>query len=104
MLVGSYDDVILSVRGLRIAYPDAQGGITEVVHGVNLDVRRGEIHGLVGESGSGKSQIAFSTLGILPREALILDGSVWLEGVDLLADAQEMRAARGRRIAYVPQE
>jgi ABC-type dipeptide/oligopeptide/nickel transport system ATPase component/ABC-type dipeptide/oligopeptide/nickel transport system permease subunit len=104
ILVGSSDDVILSVRGLRIAYPDAQGGVNEVVHGVDLDVRRGEIHGLVGESGSGKSQIAFSTLGILPREALILGGSILLDGEDLLADEGRMRAARGRRIAYIPQE
>jgi ABC-type glutathione transport system ATPase component len=102
--VGSSDDVILSVRGLRIAYPDAQGGVNEVVHGVDLDVRSGEIHGLVGESGSGKSQIAFSTLGILPREALILGGSILLDGEDLLADEARMRAARGRRIAYIPQE
>ena len=102
--VGSSDDVVLSVRGLRIAYPAAGGEVREVVHGVDLDVRRGEIHGLVGESGSGKSQIAFATLGILPREALIFGGSVLLDGDDLLADPAKMRAARGRRIAYVPQE
>ena len=98
------DDVLLSVRGLRIAYPLAEGGINEVVHGVDLDLRRGEIHGLVGESGSGKSQIAFSILGILPREALILGGSILLDREDLMADEQKMRAARGRRIGYVPQE
>jgi peptide/nickel transport system permease protein len=97
-------DVRLAIRGLRIAYPDSAGGVTEVVHGADLDVRKGEIHGLVGESGSGKSQIAFSTLGILPREAVILGGHVVLEGEDLLADDAAMRAARGRRIAYVPQE
>ena len=102
--VGSSDDVVLSVRGLRVAYPMAGGEIREVVHGADLDVRRGEIHGLVGESGSGKSQIAFATLGILPREALVLGGSVLLDGEDLLADDAKMRAARGRRIAYVPQE
>ena len=56
-------DVILSIRGLRIGYPTSATEVREVVHGVDLDVRRGEIHGLVGESGSGKSQIAFSTLG-----------------------------------------
>ena len=103
-VVGSSDDVLLSIRGLRIAYPRPDGGITEVVHGVDFDVRRGEIHGLVGESGSGKSQIAFSVLGILPKEALILGGSVLLDGEDLMADEQKTRAARGRRIAYVPQE
>lgn len=97
-------DVRLSIRGLRVAYPDAAGGVTEVVHGVDLDVRKGEIHGLVGESGSGKSQIAFSTLGILPREAIVLGGHVVLDGEDLLADDRAMRAARGGRIAYIPQE
>ncbi|ELP64691.1 dipeptide/oligopeptide/nickel ABC transporter permease/ATP-binding protein [Streptomyces turgidiscabies] len=97
------EDVLLSLRGIRIAYPQGEE-LREVVHGVDLDVRRGEIHGLVGESGSGKSQIVFSILGILPREALTLAGSVRLDGADLLADERLMRSARGRRIAYVPQE
>jgi ABC-type dipeptide/oligopeptide/nickel transport system ATPase component/ABC-type dipeptide/oligopeptide/nickel transport system permease subunit len=102
--IGSSDDVILAVRGLRVGYPTAHGEVIEVVHGVDLDLRRGEIHGLVGESGSGKSQIAFSILGILPRDALVIDGSVLLEGEDLLEDDDRMQSARGRRIGYVPQE
>jgi ABC-type dipeptide/oligopeptide/nickel transport system ATPase component/ABC-type dipeptide/oligopeptide/nickel transport system permease subunit len=97
-------DVLLSIRGLRVAYPAPDGSINEVVHGVDLDLHRGEIHGLVGESGSGKSQIAFSTLGILPREALILAGRVLLDGTDLIADGESMRQARGRCIGYIPQE
>ncbi|MET8210881.1 dipeptide/oligopeptide/nickel ABC transporter permease/ATP-binding protein [Streptomyces sp. NPDC005373] len=97
-------DAALSIRGLRIGYPDETGGVREVVHGVDLDVRRGEIHGLVGESGSGKSQLAFATLGVLPREAFVLGGSIHMDGKDLLADASHLRALRGRRIAYVPQE
>jgi peptide/nickel transport system permease protein len=97
-------EVILAIRGLRIGYPSANDAVREVVHGVDLDVRKGEIHGLVGESGSGKSQLAFSTLGILPREAVVLGGSVFFQGKDLLADPARMRAARGRRIGYVPQE
>lgn len=97
-------DIILSIRGLRIGYPTSATDVREVVHGVDLDVRRGEIHGLVGESGSGKSQIAFSTLGLLPREAVILGGSVFFEGRDLLADPARMRNVRGRKIAYIPQE
>ena len=103
-LVGSSDDVILSVRGLRIAYADANDVVTEVVHGVDLDLRKGEIHGLVGESGSGKSQIAFATLGILPREALVVGGEVLLEGTPLLSDPKRHGEARGRRIGYIPQE
>ena len=102
--LSSSDDVVLSIRDLRIGYPRTDGAVTEVVHGADLDIRRGEIHGLVGESGSGKSQMAFSTLGILPREAIILGGSVTVDGQDLIADPQAMKAARGTRIGYVPQE
>jgi peptide/nickel transport system permease protein len=98
------EDVILSIRGLRMGYPNSDGEVREVLHGIDLDVHRGEVHGLVGESGSGKSQIAFATLGILPREAVILGGSISLLGEDLLADKAAQRRARGRRIAYIPQE
>lgn len=94
---------LLHVSGLRIAYPVGDG-LREVVRGVDLSVQRGEIRGLVGESGSGKSQTAFSIVGILPPEALILRGSVYLDDVDLLSDDRARRQARGRRIAYVPQE
>jgi len=99
-----YDAALLSIRGLKVGYPDGPDRVRTVVHGVDLDVRRGEIHGLVGESGSGKSQMAFSTLGILPKEALILGGSIYLDGQDLLADDKALKNARGRRIGYIPQE
>ena len=98
------EEALLSIRGLKVGYPDGPDRVRTVVHGVDLDVRRGEIHGLVGESGSGKSQMAFSTLGILPKEALILGGSIYLEGEDLLADDKALKNARGRRIGYIPQE
>ncbi|WP_172121080.1 dipeptide/oligopeptide/nickel ABC transporter permease/ATP-binding protein [Actinomyces faecalis] len=96
-------EAAVSVRGLRVGYP-TDSGFREVVHGVDLDLRKGEIHALVGESGSGKSQIAFSVLGILPKEALRLGGRIMVDGVDVLGDPAAMRAVRGRTVAYVPQE
>ncbi|MFH8249014.1 dipeptide/oligopeptide/nickel ABC transporter permease/ATP-binding protein [Microbacterium sp. B2969] len=102
--VAPSDDVVLSIRGLRMGYPDGPDSVREVLHGVDLDLQRGEIHGLVGESGSGKSQIAFSILGILPKEAVPLGGSIVTDGVDLLRDRAGLREARGRRIGYIPQE
>jgi peptide/nickel transport system permease protein len=98
------EDVVLSVRGLRMGYPDGPDSVREVLHGVDLDLHRGEIHGLVGESGSGKSQIAFSILGILPAEAVPLGGSIVTDGVDVLRDEVGLRYVRGRRIGYIPQE
>jgi peptide/nickel transport system permease protein len=98
------NDVVLSIQNLHIGYPTAEGGIKEVVHGVNLDVRAGEIHGLVGESGSGKSQIASSAMGILPKEAIVLGGHVLFHGIDILNNRHEMSKVQGLKIGYVPQE
>ncbi|MET0888369.1 MAG: dipeptide/oligopeptide/nickel ABC transporter permease/ATP-binding protein [Mycetocola sp.] len=98
------DDVVLSIRGLRMGYPESPDRVREVLHGIDLDLHRGEIHGLVGESGSGKSQIAFSILGILPAESVDLGGSIMTGGVDVLRDEAGLRRVRGRRIGYIPQE
>ncbi|MCS3444170.1 dipeptide/oligopeptide/nickel ABC transporter permease/ATP-binding protein [Microbacterium phyllosphaerae] len=97
-------DIVLAVRGLRLGYPSGPDSVEDVLHGVDLDLRRGEIHGLVGESGSGKSQIAFSVLGILPREAVVLGGSVFVHGKDVLNDREALRDARGSAVGYIPQE
>ena len=98
-------DTILDVRDLRIGYGQDDGGTLEVVHGVSLDIRRGEVHGLIGESGSGKTQTAFAVLGLLPRGGRITGGSVDYEGVRLdQASERDYTAIRGRRIGYIPQE
>ncbi|MFC7982941.1 dipeptide/oligopeptide/nickel ABC transporter permease/ATP-binding protein [Streptomyces sp. NPDC057336] len=96
---------LLSVRGLTVAYTQPDGTDKQVVHGVDLDVRAGEIVGLVGESGSGKTQTAFAVLGILPDGGRIAGGSVLVGGAELVGlPERERRALRGRTVAYVPQE
>jgi peptide/nickel transport system permease protein len=98
-------DDLLSVEDLVIAYPTPSGQLNEVVKGVTLSLRAGETLGLVGESGSGKTQTAFSILGVLPSEAVIVRGTIQLEGRNLLSlRERELRELRGREIAYIPQE
>ena len=96
---------ILTVSDLRVAYEQIEGEDIEVVHGVSLQIRKGEVHGLIGESGSGKTQTAFAVLGLLPRGGRVTAGSIDFEGTEL-ADAAEKAYAgiRGRRIGYIPQE
>ena len=48
--------LLLKIRGLRIE-GRADEKWFEIVHGVDLDLRRGEVMGLIGESGAGKSTI-----------------------------------------------
>ncbi|MYS39219.1 ABC-type dipeptide/oligopeptide/nickel transport system ATPase component [Streptomyces sp. KhCrAH-43] len=96
---------LLSVRGLTVAYARPDGTDKEVVHGVDLDVRAGEIVGLVGESGSGKTQTAFSVLGLLPEGGRVTRGSITVNGRETAGlRERDHRALRGRTLAYVPQE
>ncbi len=97
-------DAILSVRNLRVGYPVGPDTVREVVHGVDLDVQKGEVRGLVGESGSGKTQIGFSILGILPREAVRLSGEIRIDGKAIQDDQDLLAACRGKRVGYIPQE
>ncbi|WP_246852696.1 dipeptide/oligopeptide/nickel ABC transporter permease/ATP-binding protein [Naasia sp. SYSU D00948] len=98
-------DALLEVDDLVIAYPTPSGKLNEVVKGVTLRVNAGETVGLVGESGSGKTQTAFAILGVLPAEAVIVRGSIRLEGRNLIGlSERELRQLRGRSIAYIPQE
>ncbi|KRA38645.1 MULTISPECIES: dipeptide/oligopeptide/nickel ABC transporter permease/ATP-binding protein [unclassified Nocardioides] len=97
-------DDVLAVRGLTVGYPSG-GEVVEVVRSANLTLRRGHTLGLVGESGSGKTQTAFALLDLLPRQAMLTAGEVWLDGTEILRLAPRDRARRVREaIAYVPQE
>ena len=101
---GLAEGALLKVRGLRVAY-GSDAGATEVVHGVDLHVRSGEVLGVVGESGSGKSQTAFAILSLLPEGGRVAAGTIEFDGRDLTAmNAKERTALRGTDIAYVPQE
>lgn len=101
---------LLEVKNIGIGYPQASGEIKEVVRQVSFHVDRGEVLGIVGESGSGKTQSAFSILGLLPSNAVITSGAIFLEGKPLLdpengkISLEEMTALRGKKIAYIPQE
>ena len=96
---------LLTVRDLHVRYPQPDGSLRTVVHGVSLDVEPGEIVGLVGESGSGKTQTAFSVLGLLPKEAVVSAEAMEVAGESLLGkDGGAMRRIRGSVVSYIPQE
>jgi ABC-type dipeptide/oligopeptide/nickel transport system ATPase component len=98
-------DVLLEVTDLRVGYDQPDGGLTPVVHGVDLTIRRGEVHGLIGESGSGKSQTSFAVLGLLPTGGRVVSGSIVFDGADLVTGStREHAAVRGKKVAYIPQE
>ncbi|SHG34478.1 peptide/nickel transport system ATP-binding protein [Kaistia soli DSM 19436] len=94
---------LLSIEGLTISLPTAEGHRAEAVRGVDLAIGRGEIVGLAGESGSGKTLTALSVLGLLPGGARS-GGRIFFEERDLLASGRAARAVRGSEVAMVFQD
>ena len=95
--------LLLKIRGLRIE-GRADEKWFEIVHGVDLDLRRGEVMGLIGESGAGKSTIGLAAMGFARDGCRISGGSIEFDGMELTSSPEEdLRMLRGARIAYVAQ-
>ena len=94
----------LSVQDLHVAIGKGAHS-ANVLRGVSLELRPGEVRGLVGESGAGKSMLGRAVLGLLPANATIAAGRIAFEGRDLIAMPEpERRRLFGRRIALIPQD
>src|SRR5919106_75425 len=84
---------MLEIKNLRAAV-----GQKEILQGINLSVRAGEIHAIMGPNGSGKSTLAHVLSG---RENYqVTAGEVTYNGKDLLAMSPEARACEGVFLAF----
>ena len=82
----------------------ASYGATRVLRDVVGSLAPGTITSLVGLSGSGKTTLSLALLRLLHYRGGTVEGSIQLDGRELLGLSQsEMRAIRGKRVAYVPQ-
>jgi peptide/nickel transport system ATP-binding protein len=95
--------MLLEMRGLRIEGQSDEKW-NEIVHGVDVTLRRGEVLGLIGESGAGKSTIGIAGMGFARPGCRISGGTIMFDGMDLRTMSDEkLRKLRGSRIAYVAQ-
>jgi Fe-S cluster assembly ATP-binding protein len=86
-------DAMLEIRGLR-----ARAGDKEILRGLDLVIRPGEVHAVMGPNGSGKSTLANVLAGRPSVE--VTAGQVIFEGRDLLALPPEERAREGIFLAF----
>ena len=83
---------------LKITDLSARVAGKDILKGINLEVRAGEVHAIMGPNGSGKSTLAQVLAGREDFE--ITGGSVTFEGRDLLALAPEERARAGLFLGF----
>ena len=89
---------VLRTEGLRKAYNPGTPLETEVLHGIDLELRQGEFCALMGPSGSGKSTL-LNILGLLDRPS---GGNLYIEGAATVGlDERAITRLRGRRIGFV---
>lgn len=95
---------LLNISNLTVEYP-TRFGVFTAIKGINLSLKRGEIHGLVGESGAGKSTIGAAVIGLVPSPGYIAEGDIQLHGKSLrnLSNA-EYHKLRGAKISMIFQD
>jgi Fe-S cluster assembly ATP-binding protein len=86
----------LEIRDLHVTV-NTGDEVKQILTGVDLTVRSGETHAIMGPNGSGKSTLAYSIAG--HPKYTITQGSVTLDGEDLLAMAVDERARAGLFLA-----
>jgi len=84
---------MLEIKDLQV-----RGGGKEILRGINLTVKTGEVHAIMGPNGSGKSTLARAISGHPDYE--VTGGSITYDGKDLLAMAPEDRARDGVFMAF----
>lgn len=94
------EETLLTVRDLHVSFP-AKGWRaprTEVLKGVDLDIRPGETVGLVGESGSGKTTIGRAILGLVP----VASGTITFDGerIDTANTARRRALSRDLQVIF----
>ena len=100
---GSESEPLLQMKGLRIEGL-SENGWQEIVCGIDLQLKRGEIIGLIGESGAGKSTIGLAAMGYAQDGCRITEGDIIFDGIELrTASEEQKRKLRGTRISYVAQ-
>lgn len=95
---------MLRVNHLSIHFEDREVS-QEVVKDISFSLENGEILGIVGESGSGKTMTALTIAGLLKQNAILDQGEILLDDIDLLQlSEKEMREIQGNEISMIFQE
>ena len=84
---------LLQVKNLVVNVED-----TEILHGIDLEIIRGETLVLMGPNGAGKSSLGYALMGS-PRYQLT-NGQIWFKGQDITEESTDKRAKAGLFLSF----
>ena len=87
------NDILLDIRGLHASIGDK-----EILKGIDLMIRKGEVHAVMGPNGAGKSTLSAVLVG--RPDYTVTEGSVTFLGRDLLAMSPEERSWAGIFLSF----
>ena len=87
------NDILLDIRGLHASIGDK-----EILKGIDLTIRKGEVHAVMGPNGAGKSTLSAVLVG--RPDCTVTEGSVTFLGRDLLAMSPEERSWAGIFLSF----
>lgn len=85
--------IIRDLHVVPVASPD-----TEILRGIDLEIRKGEVHAIMGRNGSGKTTLAYALMGHPAYE--VTQGEVIWKGIDVLTLSPDKRARLGLFLAF----
>ncbi|MDY0406745.1 ABC transporter ATP-binding protein [Virgibacillus sp. 179-BFC.A HS] len=95
---------LLEVENLKVNFRTKKERL-RAVRGISFSLKKGETLCIVGESGCGKSITSLSIIGLLPSNGEIAEGSIKLDGNELLGKTEnELEIMRGNEISMIFQE
>ena len=103
------NNVVVSIEDLHVNLMTTRGVVC-AVRGVDLEIKKGEIHGLVGESGCGKTVTSKSILRLHDEKRMLYEGKIYLcdshgqEKEILGLPMNEVRKMRGSEVSMIFQD
>ena len=82
------NNILLQIRNLHARVPEK-----EIIKGLNLQIKAGEVHAIMGPNGAGKSTLSYVLTG--KKDYEVTEGEILFDGADLLALTPAERAASG---------
>lgn len=97
------DDFVLQLKDFSLAFR-RDNTWHDVLHSINMSLKRGRITAIVGESGSGKSVTALSVMGLLDKKISKISNGEIVYNLESCKSFKDIREIRGKNVAMIFQD